>query len=1211
MAYNGGNHRAGQQYGSQYPEEYFDGYNRGQAYPASTPYQQQQHQQPSYEQQPNGTEYHNAHYTNGASPNQHANYGYSSHSTQHQAYPTYTSGQSNHAVPATNTYGQQYYPPTPQYNPQAYSLTTPQYSAQQSYNPSAYASNYGQAQSGAVQYPAAQSQQIYSPANYASPTIGSPRSGSYGQPSPNPPSQQWYHSSQGASNSQQPMVSPPLGSPSGPTQPQHYSTYSQPAPQTATYVPSSYHEPPYPEQDFAPTFSNLSVQDHPYPSVSPALTDDEMNLPSPPSQSERRSSRFSLSRDRPPSVSPVYTPENRSNGHSPPPAAPPHRAGTLNRHPQSRPLPGRPEPERRSSLGRRADRDSGADYDAAQRAQDDLFAEVENAVMNAGSPAAIHDSSPRSRSGTNASTGSRHSPQPLFGSHSRVTRNASVVNGHLSPQPSVREGALYEEDSDQEGAAGLALMQAAEEEETRRQSGNMGRYSGYSSYASPRSDNTRTPQQHVDEDDEYDNVDMSVLSGGFDAPMSYVEDPNAHMATASSNGASASHPPSSSGSFRNPAGHGRLPSYDYGMDDIAPPPAYQSAARVDAEGTGGLSDPSAGFRRQSFNEGDEEAFHESDLVAAEPPDLFYHPQTSIYRPLPPPPSTSSSSIQGIVTPTSSSSGLNPPHPLDSNYVQSTTAPGTWVPRSTSLVHHRPQVSIDQPIRSKTDAEERSRKQLYRNSFDQRNSMYSAFDTTPTTPGIGIDLPSLPSKRFVASKLGAADFKKCEEPWALSSLNKWLRQIADPDQITELRESLVKEALVLLFTHKVPTMNITDAELLSTGVVDNMYQAGTLRKTEEWVRLCSGTMSGVIFQLTQSGCYSPTLHKHVTPGRCYSTSCQRTLRKVVLSALPSRASEDWATFYKLKKEDVEGRDKKEIERQNNLHEIVQTEEDYMQQLNVLQVVYRDAIARLDPPIMSSKKLPGFLKDVFGKVDGVKKANEEHLLAQLKYRQEEQGPWISGLSDIFRQWIRKAKTAYIDYAAGFPGATLLMRQQLESSPAFAGFIEKARSNKMADRLGWDTYLKAPITRLQRYSLLLSVVLKNTIHESSEKTNLQVAIDEIKAVTLDCDARVAEMQRKVDLADLTQKLALRQNMQQEVKLNLTHLGRELIYRGDLQRTGGNRFNWLDCHALLFDHYMILAKSVFVTSKETGAKIERYDVSRLVSPPLKPTRAFALTTF
>lgn len=118
-----------------------------------------------------------------------------------------------------------------------------------------------------------------------------------------------------------------------------------------------------------------------------------------------------------------------------------------------------------------------------------------------------------------------------------------------------------------------------------------------------------------------------------------------------------------------------------------------------------------------------------------------------------------------------------------------------------------------------------------------------------------------------------------------------------------------------------------------------------------------------------------------------------------------------------------------------------------------------------------------------------------------------------------------------------------------------------------------------------------------ESEEKTNLKVAFDEVKAVTMECDGRVAEMQRKVDLSDLGHKLVLRPGMQNAVELNLDHFGRELIHRGDLQRMGGNRFTWLDSHAILFDHYLVLAKTVAQRTEQSG-KMEKYDVSRLPIP-------------
>jgi hypothetical protein len=415
---------------------------------------------------------------------------------------------------------------------------------------------------------------------------------------------------------------------------------------------------------------------------------------------------------------------------------------------------------------------------------------------------------------------------------------------------------------------------------------------------------------------------------------------------------------------------------------------------------------------------------------------------------------------------------------------------------------------------------------------------------------------------------------------------------------DLKEGPITEGLIALFTHKVPTMNIADAETLSSRVVAEMYKAGTLVHEEEWLKFSSETMTGVIYQLTGGGCYTPKLHDYATPGRCYSHHCQRTLKKLDLQTQGGAPqSDDWATFYKVKKEDIEGVNKKEVERQNILHEIVQGEDNYMDRLDVLRNLYRDRLTSAQPPVVSPKKLNKFIKDVFGKIDAVRMANADHLLPQMKYRQQEQGPWVVGFSDIFREWIRKAKQAYIEYAAAFPYASFLVRQEADKNMLFRTFLDEARANKLSNKLSWDTYLKAPITRLQHYGLLLGTVLKKSPLDNEEKRNLQIAMEEIKVVTLECDNRVAEMSRKVDLSDLQAKLILRPGMQR-VELNLDHLGRELIFKGDLQRMGGNRFTWLETHALLFDHYLVLAKTVSYREADGVTKSEKYDVSRLPIP-------------
>ena len=910
-----------------------------------------------------------------------------------------------------------------------------------------------------------------------------------------------------------------------------------------------------------------------------------------------------------------------------PPQHSPQRMNTRGRHPQARPLPGPPtdsDPNTDYFGGRNERRGATATLNE-DPGYDDLMREVEAAVMG-------REISPGSHRTSTVQTpmNEDNSPQPLFsaGLTTSLGPQGSYVhtNGHLSA-PQQTDLGPYSEGSDAEAEAGLAALQMADAQdaldEARRQSGADSLAGSHHTRENSKQGTTSGAEGGSDSDVP---IDINSYGGGFgDQPFSYpsgyegpTEQEYAQRAAVTDH---------ESSNIRLGAYNRGI--YDYPIpedQDLYPfPPTL--GARVDTGGTGGLSEPGAHARRLSFEDGDEATLAESEGVQTSAtqspsgegmPDMYFHPGSGSGRPLPAAPvGVAAKNRIPQLMPAGSYQlpgdqqyygqyGRPSYPPAPDAYNQLLSPSGTPVPRSSSLISHSNTPQTIPPIRSKTDADRaRILKQL---SGVRTASIYGSEiggpDSSIPQSAELLGLPEIPAgrrKKFNPAKLSTNDFRKCPEPWALSSIVVWIREMSEGE--TDLKEHAIVEGIVALFTHKVPTMNTADAETLGAKVVKAMFDAGALFKEEEWVKFGIESMSGVLYQLTGTGCYSPRVHSQTLPGmpgRCYAHHCMRTLKKINLQTQvlePQRKIEDWATYYKLKKEDVENVNKKEIERQNNLHEIVTTEDVFMDQLNVLRQLYRDNLAKWQPPILAPKRKDGFLRDVFGKVDTIKQVNEDHLLAQLKYRQQEQGPWIVGFSDIFREWIRKARTAYVDYAANFPNATFLIRQEEERNVFFQQFLAQARDNERSHRLGWDTYLKAPITRLQRYSLLLNTVHKHMIQESEEKTNLAAAIEEIKAVTLECDAKVAEMAKSVVLSELASKLQLRPGME-KVHLNLKHLGREVIFQGDLQRMGSNKFSWLETHAILFDHYLVLAKTITQRDNAGGLKYEKYDVSKLPIP-------------
>lgn len=1098
--------------------------------------------------------------------------------------------------PSVGSFGQQYQPQSP-------SVSNPSYTPQQ-YNPSAFPqplqhSSNQQAYGGGVNRSYTQSggHAPYNPAAYSdsnlarqntvshpygfSPTTYSTNAPIY-QPSPpqpgySPPTQhqqqQFPHRTTSVYGQTQNTQSPSFIFNQIPTT--HQPTYTPPAPPPLPVVPDSN------TSDWRGTSSSPQSG---YSQYSRPPEDPHYSAQSPPYQthhSQQNSQHSYYDEGRTPPFDTNH-PLPPTPGPAPPPHGSPQRSDTTSR----RPLPP-PPPD-----------DDDDEYFAqpnggAHLSQDALFQDLENTLNSGHAVGAPH--SPRIELSEAAS------PPENGDQYRQDSVGSGNLNGHLTPEAarlSVTEP-QYSDESDAEAAAGLAAMEEAErqDEAARRRSGGSGLFSSYAPQSQSAPSGTQSPEHNSDSD--YATMDMTALGGGYEPHFTYGGAPS-QLAAGGSAGSpyteSMGPPLSQSSSLRRSGGTSETgDSYDLALH---PFPSAGTTARVDAFGTGGFAEPTAAMRRRlSYDEGDEASMIDDVGGTSGPPDMMYHPGMSTRRPLPPPPANQAGHA--------GSGGGYPRSYSDQTHTQQLrSGPESYSaysinqpmnPRSLSLIQHSQPQTLP-PARSKTDAEERRlRQQQIRTGGPYGNDSGTDTMTPPSASAMTLDLPSLPvGKRFNPQKLSANDYKKCAEPWALSAITEWLKKMTEGE--TDLKEQSIIDGLVALFTHKIATMNIADAEVLSARVVQDFYKAGTLVHEEEWLKFSSETTTGVIFQLTGTGCYAPKVHENPIQGRCYAHHCQRTLKKIDLHATPSISTkDDWATFHKVKKEDVEKINPKEVERQNILHEVVQGEDLYMANLSVLQVLYRDGLMSAQPAVIPPKKIKQFLNDIFGKVDAVKQANEEHLLPFLKFRQQEQGPWITGFSDIFREWIRRAEKAYVAYAEAFPKATFLVRQEMERNMLFRNFLDQARNNKMSNKLSWDTFLKAPITRLQHYGLLLGTVLKRSTEDNQEKRNLEVAIEEIKAVTLQCDAKVAEMARQVDLRDLQSKLILRPGMQR-VELNLDHLGRQLIYKGDLLRMGGTRYTWLDTHALLFDHYLILAKTV--SNRDTdGSKNDKYDISKLVS--------------
>ncbi|KAI0540361.1 CNH domain-containing protein [Xylaria digitata] len=1041
----------------------------------------------------------------------------------------------------------------------------------------------------------------YNPAAYSNSTVPQRQSthagyghNSYNSPSlGSPTSQSPYFQSQPTYALQSTQASAQITIPTPPTT---HTAYDQTIP-TSTY-PATHDAP---QSQYASTYwgNGRSPPAMPYNSATPqAPYPVSSHIPVGPNYSDRDPHSFlNLASDSNSTPSPVPSPQ----------ASP-----ALARHPTNAPLPSRPvEEPAYESYGPNGT--TRPDLAQEHLTQDNIMQDIEAELgrvrgSQRGRPTPYDQRNGRYSDGDLqnlrrlTSSASYHSTATTINNSdessgvNRYSSNASTLNRNSSRNPN----AILEDDgdeSDPEGAAGAWALRQAEEDDRRFSSVGSGNFPLFNQPEVSAQPVLPTHREEPSSDSDYAGMDLGLMGGGYDAHLTYDNNLGSPPSTETTQFDTQT-------IHRNHASQRSHDSIRY--------PAFEGAD-LDYGGCGGLQAPRA--HRLSFDDGDEHvSLHSRRSDSESPlkddyPDMFYHPGIG-NRPLPAiPPGSDSSSLLSVQSP--NRSGQQHTYSLSADS-RSYTGPDAYygqnaqqlhVERSISLSSHSTSPHVQPPGRSKTDAaEERNARMKHMRQQQQlaaqQGLSYEGYETgTPSS--VNYDVITLPSgrrRKFQPEKLTLVDVQSCTEPWALSGIAKWIRDMADGEP--DLKRKTVEDGLVRLFCLKVPTMNVADAETLSAQVVDSLLRAGILVPEEEWIKFGHGSISGVLWQLTGVGCYAPKLHENCgsmgsqdMSGRCYSFHCMRTLKKANLDELMLDGTKtlDWASFYKLTKESIGDRSKHEIKRQNILHECITTEESYMDQLEVLRHLYRDRLVATQPRIIAESRMDKFVNAVFGKADAVQRVNKDHLLAQMKYRQREQGPWITGLSDIFREWVRKARTPYIEYAASFTYASFLIRRESDRNVMFRQFLDNVRNDPRSKRLNYDTYIKSPITRLQRYPLLLESVLKEMLQDSEEKTNMIKAIEEIKAVAHECDAKVAEMVKKVAMIELEQMLVLRPGFHAD--LNLDHLGRELILEGDLQRMGSKGVRWVDTHALLFDHYLILAKLIL---SRDARQDKKYDVSK-----------------
>ncbi|KAJ6519141.1 CNH-domain-containing protein [Mycena sanguinolenta] len=330
------------------------------------------------------------------------------------------------------------------------------------------------------------------------------------------------------------------------------------------------------------------------------------------------------------------------------------------------------------------------------------------------------------------------------------------------------------------------------------------------------------------------------------------------------------------------------------------------------------------------------------------------------------------------------------------------------------------------------------------------------------------------------------------------------------------------------------------------------------------------------------CYSPTCSADQL---CYSIACPRRLEQQArlnmkpqlgLRKEPSReslgADEPDAGIlwiHTVSPEVLANVSDAEKKRQEAINEVIYTERDFVRDMEYLRDTWVARLAAAD--IIPQERREQFLIQVFWNAHDIITVNTK--LRDALNKRQRAFAIVEKIGDIFLDAVPHFEP-FVSYGAHQLYGKYEFEKEKSGNPEFAAFVEATERLPESRKLELNAYLTKPTTRLARYPLLLEAVLKHTPEDSPDKTVLPQVVAQIRSFLSRVNEESGRAENRFNLAQLDSQLTFKPG--EQVDLRLQEEGRELVYKGMLNKRDG------ELQVYLFDHALLFAKPLKTKTHE-----------------------------
>lgn len=225
-------------------------------------------------------------------------------------------------------------------------------------------------------------------------------------------------------------------------------------------------------------------------------------------------------------------------------------------------------------------------------------------------------------------------------------------------------------------------------------------------------------------------------------------------------------------------------------------------------------------------------------------------------------------------------------------------------------------------------------------------------------------------------------------------------------------------------------------------------------------------------------------------------------------------------------------------------------------------------------IANERLAHFCQTVFNNYQELLQISEALFKDLLARFRENIGKCVPTIGDILIQHMQFFEKPYVTYSPQAQMAKYLAELEIKNNPEFEKFTKEITKHERTDRLPIWHYLLCPVTRMQRYPLLIEGLLKKTPKDHPDHVFLTRSYEIIRSVASKADNQALHVKDRLAILHIRDRILFKQGEVHDLALD--NPNRRLYYSGVLKRRSGTLdvADKNDIFAFVFDHMVIMTK-------------------------------------